>query len=106
MFHTRDTPGIRLASPGAVPIEMTHFVATVIDVELALRARRRALATTRADPDFFMRINPLVLNVADGNFSIFIIYADIAGQDAPWQSEEKQETHHPCKIFPMGDGRS
>ena len=77
MFHTGNTPGICLTSPWAVPIEMTHSIATVIDVELALRARRRALATTRADPDFFMRTNRFVLNVADGNFSIFIIYAGI-----------------------------
>jgi hypothetical protein len=77
MFHTGDTPGICFACPGTVPIEVTHFVATVIDVELALRARRRVLATTRVDPEFLMRINLSVLNVADGNFSIFIIYAGV-----------------------------
>ncbi len=78
MFHTSDPPGICFASPGALPIEMAHFVATVlIDVELALRARRRVLATTRVDPEFGFRINSYVLNVLDGNFSIFITYASI-----------------------------
>jgi hypothetical protein len=61
-------------------MEMTHFVATaLIDVELALRSRRRVLATTRVDPEFFTNINLFVLNVAGGNFFIFIfiIYAGI-----------------------------
>jgi hypothetical protein len=66
-----------MASPGALPIEMAHFVATFIDVELALRARRRVLATTRVDLEFISGINTFVRNGADGNFCIFITYASI-----------------------------
>lgn len=39
MLHTADYPGIRGDAPGAIPIEMAHFSATVlVDVEIALRA--------------------------------------------------------------------
>ena len=63
MFHTGDRPGIYVASPGSVPIEMTHYVPTdLIDVELTLSARSRALATTRVDPEFFSRKNLGILN--------------------------------------------
>jgi hypothetical protein len=77
MFHTGDCPEI-YACPGAVPIEMAHFFTTVlIDVELALRARGRLLTTTRADRELAFRINLGVLNVPDGNFSIFVICTGI-----------------------------
>ena len=64
MFHTGDR--IYVAFPGSVPIEMTHYVASdLIDVELALSARSRALATTRVDPECFSRKNLGILNLAD-----------------------------------------
>lgn len=54
MLHTGDLPSICFGSPGALPIEMMHFFTTIlINVELALCARRRVLATTRFDPEFF-----------------------------------------------------
>ena len=87
MFHTGDTPGVCFASPGALSIEMTHSVFAVIDVELALRARRRVLATTRIDPEFLMGINLSVLNVADGNFSIFIIYQALWSRHVHWHHD-------------------
>jgi hypothetical protein len=61
---------------------MAYFVATVlIDVELALRARSRARAATRVDPEFISRMNLGVLNVLDRNFGIFVTYTGIVGQD-------------------------
>src|SRR6266576_7238559 len=82
VFHTGDPPGIYLASPGAAPIEMAHFSATVlIDFELALRARSRVRATTRADHEIFSGKNRGVLDVTDGNFIIFVTYTGIGGQD-------------------------
>jgi hypothetical protein len=66
MFHTADRPGICLASPGAIPIEMTHFLAAravLVDVEIALRARSRVRATTRVDREFVLGGNLVILNV-------------------------------------------
>jgi hypothetical protein len=78
MFRTGDPPGICFASPGAVPIEMAHFWATIlIEVKIALRARRRVRATTRVDPECVSRKNLGVLNVLGGNFSIFVVYTSI-----------------------------
>ena len=79
-FRTADCPGILLASPGAVPIEIAHFPATraiLIDIEVALRARSRVLAATRVDPDFLSRKNLETLNIRGGDFVIFVVYAGI-----------------------------
>jgi hypothetical protein len=77
MFRTGDPPCICIASPGAAPVEMAHFWATIlIEVEIALRARSRDRATTRVDPECAPRKNRGVLNALGGNFSIFVIYTD------------------------------
>jgi hypothetical protein len=78
IFRTTDRPGICFGSPGAVPIEMAHFWATIlIEVKIALRARSRVRAATRVDPECASRKNRGVLNALDGNFSIFVIYTGI-----------------------------
>jgi hypothetical protein len=78
VFHTVDSPGICFAAPGAIPIEMTHFWAAIlVDVEVALRARGCVGATTRVDLELVSRINLVVLNVACGNFGIFVTYKGI-----------------------------
>jgi hypothetical protein len=77
-FRTGDPPGVCFDSPGAVPIEMAHFWATLlIDVKIPLRAGRRVRATTRVDPECVSRKNLGVLDVLDGNFGIFVIYTGI-----------------------------
>jgi hypothetical protein len=78
VFHTGDSPGVCFAAPGAIPIEMTHFCATIlVDVEVALGARGCVRATTRVNLELVSRINLVVLNVAFGNFSIFVIYKGV-----------------------------
>jgi hypothetical protein len=76
--HTGDSPGICLAPPGAIPIEVAHFSATIlIDVEISFRAGRCVLATTRVDLELVSGINLVVLNVTLGNFGIFVVYTGI-----------------------------
>ena len=81
MFHTADRPGIRLASPGTVPKEISHSFATgtiLPDIEGALCARGRVLAATRGDPDISAARSKLgTLNNRGGDFIIFVIYAGI-----------------------------
>ena len=78
MFHTADRPGIRFASPGALPIEVTHFIGSdLVNVKVTLGARRRVLATTGVHPELFSRKNLGVLNILDSNFSIFVTYTVI-----------------------------
>ena len=84
MFHTTDRPGIRFASPGALPIEVTHSIGTdLINVKVALRARRRVFATTGVHPELSSRKNPSVLNILDRNFIVFVTYYrhSACGQD-------------------------
>ena len=78
VFHTSDRPDICFAPPGAIPIEVAHFVAVdLIDVKLALRARRRILPTTRVYPEFASRKNLGIFNIRDGNFFILVAYMGV-----------------------------
>ena len=94
MFHTTDRPGV-FATPGTLPVEMTNFFATdLIDVEGALRARRRVLETTRANLEFIIGFNSLALNFLDGNFIILITCASIVVKIYPLE---------PCQAKGTGD---
>lgn len=54
---------------------MAHFFATVlIGVELALRSRKLARATSRVDRELVSRKNLGVPSFIDGNFRISVVY--------------------------------